>query len=135
MVEAGDAAGFRQALAALDRPVLAPDDLVRIVRLALELGATSTAREIAVEGAQRHPEQEELGRFARVLNAARAELRPGTGQVSVRRNLAWFSAHSSEYRGQWVAVKDGQLLGVAPTMRALQELVPDWQDAIITQVA
>lgn len=135
MVEAGDTAGFHEALSALDWPNLTPSELVQLVRLALELGATSTAREIAAEGAQRHAEHEELGRFARVLNPVRAELRPATGQAAVSRNLAWFRDNSSQYRGQWVAVRDGRLLGAALTMEALQASVPDWQDAVVTQVA
>jgi hypothetical protein len=49
--------------------------------------------------------------------------------------MEWFAKHSAEYWGQWVAVKDGQLLGADPTFLDLREIVPNHHEAVITQIA
>lgn len=35
----------------------------------------------------------------------------------------WLREHAREYRGQWVALQDGQLLAVSPTLREISEKV------------
>jgi hypothetical protein len=35
--------------------------------------------------------------------------------------MAWFEHHASEYRGLWVAVQSGELVGAAPSRKGLVE--------------
>src|SRR5690242_11563671 len=43
----------------------------------------------------------------------------------------WLHEHAAEYPGQWVAVRDGQLVGVAPTLRHLHTQIS--QDTLAAQ--
>lgn len=49
---------------------------------------------------------------------------------SISRSNAWLRLHAAEYPGQWVAVRDGVLLGVALTVRALYDHIgPPGEDS------
>ncbi len=58
----------------------------------------------------------------------------GPGDPSAGADMAWFAAHRDDYWGQWVAVKNGQLLGAAATIKELMERVPNWRGATISQI-
>jgi hypothetical protein len=114
---------------------LRAEDHVRGIRLALAAGAHLIAREIAVEGHERHPDHPALERMACILAPPRASRAGRPADPTVRANRDWFEKHGAEYRGQWVAVREGRLLGHAPSFARLKEVVSDWRKATVTPVA
>jgi hypothetical protein len=48
--------------------------------------------------------------------------------------MAWFDNHADQYRGQWVAVREGQLLGVAASLDELTPIIGEGEDATSTIV-
>jgi hypothetical protein len=48
--------------------------------------------------------------------------------------MAWFDKHADQYRGQWVAVREGQLLAVASSLAELMSVIGEGEDAISTIV-
>jgi hypothetical protein len=110
-------------------------EVAHAVRLALATGATETARDLAREGSQRHPANAELGALARLLAPPRVlegEIPP---QPGTRANQEWLRAHSAEHGGSWVALRDGELVASARSLREVREAATDSRDLFITRVA
>lgn len=47
-------------------------------------------------------------------------------------SMAWLSEHASQYRGQWVAVREGKLLGTAWSLEELDSIIGQDEDPIST---
>lgn len=132
--ETGDEIAFVRAASGIDWSQRPAADLVRAVRLALAIGAHLLARKLAERGHRAYPPHEELAKMAYILappRVVRANLPP---DPSARANLEWMRAHAVEYRGQWVALKDGVLLATAPTARELKDQVPTTDGLLLTRV-
>lgn len=100
-----------------------PDELSAAIDLALRLEMAALAIDLAQMGAQLFPYHERIQRAARVLAppiAHTTRLPPAGGMKASRR---WLREHASEYRGQWVAVLGGQLMGVAPSLKELMSII------------
>ena len=131
---AGDEMAFLDARRAMDWNNRSAKEYSQAVRWAIEAGAHKVARQLAVQGAERYPDHAELVKFARVLNPPKAFSSHLPPDPSAKADMDWFSKHSAEYRGQWVAVRNGSLLGAAPTIQALMDMAPGWREATITQI-
>ncbi len=131
---AGNELAFLDARRAIDWSKRSAKEYSQAVRWAIEAGAHEAARQLAVQGAERYPDHAELVKFARVLNPPKAFSSHLPPDPSVKADIDWFAKHSLEYHGQWVAVKNGHLLGAAPTIQALMEMVPSWRETTITQI-
>lgn len=99
---------------------LAPDpanDATTLERLAAELHALVTAGRIGKARAilsQLRPEQRAapaLSRWARALEPPKVRIGPPGSTPSMERDAAWLRAHGAQYAGEWVALRDGVLLG------------------------
>ena len=133
--EVGDERAFWATVQAIDWTTRSPEDFIRTTQLALQAGAYLTARQISVEGAKRYPDHAELQKYARVLappKVTRSALPPNP---AVSADIEWFKTHSAKYRGQWVAVKNGELLAVAPSIQELKSKVSNLREATVTRIA
>lgn len=117
--EAKDEYAFGIALQAMDWAKRPPADFLRAVDLALMAGAYLAARRLATQGASQYPNQPELQQLAQLLAPPQVTAGTGGPQVGVEANRMWLRTHWEEYRGQWVALRYGQLLGVADSLDAL----------------
>lgn len=134
IAETGDETAFVQAASEIDWSQHPAVDFARAVRLALAAGAHLLARKLADYGHRLYPNCEELAKMAHILappRAMRANLPP---DPSVRANLEWMRTHAVEYRGQWVALKDGVFLATAPTARELKDKLPTTDGLFLTRV-
>ena len=107
------------------------DDFAQATRLALSVGAHLIARECALAGRQRFPDHPELQKMARVLSPPKARSVPRAGSSSWPANRAWLKQHWDDYRGHWVALRDGQLLAVADDVDGLVAQVGKLKDTNI----
>ena len=122
--DSGDEIGFIVALREAPRDALTAQDWELAIRLALQAGAHVQARELAQEGARRFPNDQRLQKRAHILSPPRV-----VGAFSVESENAaaqkadheWMRTHWGEHRGQWIALRNGQLLGTASTLRELRE--------------
>ncbi|MCB9010127.1 MAG: hypothetical protein H6656_22605 [Ardenticatenaceae bacterium] len=103
-------------------------DFAQAVRLALRVGAHQTARECALAGSRRFPHHAELQKLARLLAPPGAKSVPGQGNPSWQANRNWLHQHWGDYRGYWVALRDGQLLAVADDVNGLVAQVGPLKD-------
>lgn len=132
--KAGDAAAFLDALPRVKWERQSEANFIRGVRLALEAGAHAAARELSAKGARRHPESTELGKQAYILAPPRVIRGQAATNSTHRANRDWLKAHGEEYHGQWVALRDGELLGVANTMEELTSRLSGTKGILLTIV-
>ena len=131
--QADDERAFWRAAQAIDWSVRSADDFSQAVQWALQIGAHLVARQLAADGVARYPDSASLQKYARVL-APPNITRRAPAQPGVKADIDWFRAYRAEYWGQWVAVKNGELLAAAPSLQDLQSKVPDLRTATITRV-
>jgi len=96
-----------------------PEQLVRAITLALRLDLCSLAGELAQKGLRLFPEHAQVQRMARVFAPPVVRGMPPAPPSGLAASRAWLCDHASQYVGQWVAVRDGKLLGVANTLEEL----------------
>lgn len=130
--EDGDGAAFLSAYRELDGEELSAEDYIQIMRLSLEVGAYLLAREVSTQAVNRYPEHTELRKYARLMAPAKViGTSPATGQ-SLAANRNWMKANGATYRGQWVMLEDGQLLGAANSLEDLVKITGRRKGAFIT---
>jgi hypothetical protein len=130
---AGDRRAFLEALKEVEWQDWSPKDFAHAVRLGLEAGEHLAARRISEEGVSRYPDDSELQKYAHVLSPPKViskHVPPDPARIA---NREWLKAHSGEYRGQWVAVRNGELLGVATSLRELVRQVGSTEDTLLTR--
>jgi hypothetical protein len=132
--EAGDRRRFAQLVEMTDWSTRPPEELTKAIDLALSLEMATLAIKLAQLGGRLFPEHERVQRAARVLAppVVRSVHPPRARGLGI--SMAWLSEHADEYRGRWVAVREGQLLGVADSLGELMPLIGEGEDAISTLV-
>ncbi|MGH9855378.1 MAG: hypothetical protein ACREBD_36550 [Blastocatellia bacterium] len=111
--EAGNGYAFLSAYKELEDEELPPADYIRIIRLALKAGAHLAAREISAQAIRRHPSDSEIQKYARLLAPPKLVRRSLQTHPYIEANHNWMKQHGRDYRGQWVAILNGQLLGAS----------------------
>jgi len=132
--QVGDEAAFVRAVGGIDWLQRPASEFARAVRLALAAGAHLLARNLAAQGARLYPDHPELQKMARILAPPRVLRTNLPPDLSARTNLEWMRAHATEYRGQWVALKNGVLLATAPTACELKKQLPTTDGLFLTRV-
>jgi hypothetical protein len=108
-----DEQAFWQASREIDWNRMPAADIARAVELALMAGAYTTARQLATNGYQRFPNHTRLQKMAHILAAPEATTVKSEDRAVWQANRQWLRTHQHEYRGKWVALRNGELLGVA----------------------
>jgi hypothetical protein len=129
-----DEAGFASALQAMDWSSRPAGEVLRAVQLALMAGAFLGARRLSQDGADRYPAHAELQRYARVLAPPRVIARNLPPRPDLRANHDWMKREADAYRGQWIALRNGELLGTASSFDALADQFPDPRDILLTKI-
>lgn len=111
-----------------------PKDLLHAIDLALDIGLSSLAIDLAYRGADLFPRHERIQQAARVLAPPIVYTEPGQDLRGVDESKAWLKEHAREYRGQWIAIRDGRLLGAATALNELNPIIGTREDASRTLV-
>ena len=131
---AGDERAFLAAKDMVDWETRPAADFLRAVQLALSAGAHMAARNLAAQAAVRYPDDADLQKYARVLAPPRVLRSDAPPHPGLRANRDWLMTCGDKYRGQWVALRQGKLLGAADSLAALKELIGDTNDILLTKV-
>jgi hypothetical protein len=131
---AGDERAFLSAKDEVDWEARPAIDFLRAVQLALSAGAHMAARNLATQGAARYPDDANLQKYAWLLAPPRVLRSDAPPHPGLRANRDWLMAHGNEYRGRWVALHQGELLGVSDSLVALKELIGDTSNILLTKV-
>lgn len=117
--EAKNEHAFGVALNTIDWQRRPPADFLHAIDLALTAGAYLAARRLANQGTTQYPQQRELQKLAQLLAPPKVTVGTSGHRANVEANRVWLRAHWEQYRGQWVALRNGELLGVADSLDAL----------------
>ncbi|MCI0694014.1 DUF5678 domain-containing protein [candidate division KSB1 bacterium] len=128
---------FEHLAKSLDYSEYGSAALRQTLDLALSLDMVPLARELAQKGLCLYPQEKAFQQAAAVL--APPEI-IGT-QPAKPSNLAlsqeWLKSNAAQYKGKWVAVGDGKLLGAAAKFKELQKQIEGFGktvDTIIVKV-
>src|SRR5262245_22271123 len=115
--QADDKQRFISLVEDIDWTTRPPNELAKALDLALHLDLSSLAIKLAQLGGRLFPNHDRLQRAAKVLAPplVRRSQKPPIKGLAASRN--WFRDHASAYRGQWVAVREGELLAAAATLK------------------
>ena len=117
----GNEREFAHIAQAIDWTQQMPDEVIAAIQLALSTGAHTTARRLAASGAERYPDRPDLQKYARILAPPRLVQRGLPTRPDLYANRDWTRQHAEQYRGQWIALRDGQLLAAADSFEALAD--------------
>lgn len=131
---AGDERAFLAAKDAVDWGARSAADFLRAVHLALSAGAHMAARNLAAQGAQRFPAYAKLAKFARILAPPQVIHAPAQPNAGVRANRDWLMAYGEDYRGQWVALREGYLLAAGDSLDSVIAQVGGTDSILFTKV-
>ncbi len=121
--QANDYRAFRAEVATMHWAHHAPATLVRMIKLALSHAWLTLAETLIEQGREFFPHDPTIGQIARILAPPSITVVPGTAPQGLAASRMWVRTHATAYRGQWVAVYNGQLLGVAPSLDALRATI------------
>ena len=110
-----------------------PEDIMQAVQWALAAGAHLAARNLSARGAALYPNHAELQKYARVLAPPKI-IRRDPPRPSIQADHNWLKANRERFRGQWVALRNGDLLGAAPTLQTLTNKVGKSPEIFFTKV-
>lgn len=113
-----------------------PQRLKEAVDLALANGYHTIAIDITTKGLALFPEDADLQKIAGILappKVIRADVPPSAG---LGKSVKWLKENRAQYGGQWVAVKDGSLLGSASSRQELSKTLndSDASNVLITKI-
>jgi hypothetical protein len=128
-----DERAFVAAYKQVDWPRRSAKDFIRGVQLALAVGAYLTARNLAALGAARFPNHVDLQKYARILAPPKALRSKHAVSSNWKANRNWLVQHGESYRGQWVALRDGELVGSANTLKTLSAQLHNTTGLLITK--
>ena len=134
-VEGRDGRAFIEMVRKVKWETLPAGDIIGAVKLAIKAGLPRAARFILKEGERAFPKNDELQKYTRLLAPATALPRPQGEVPDQRSNIAWLKEHGVKYRGKWLALKDGHLLGVEDTLKDLVKKIGDTAGVMLTPVS
>lgn len=88
-------------------------DYVIGIKAALEQGNISVAHHLAAEAIEQHPEDEMIQTYAQLLAPPQVTSVQRSPHPDLIPNQTWINQHRLEYKGQWIALRAGQLLAHA----------------------
>ncbi|WP_017717412.1 hypothetical protein [Kamptonema formosum] len=89
-----------------------PEEFIKAADIEFERGDWNGAWKIATEGLQHFPDHAELQKYAHILAPPKVTVVNRGGHPELRADREWLKQNRAEYRGRWVAIKNGQLLAV-----------------------
>ena len=116
------------------------DAILQAISQALATGEHGLARQLAMDGAKQYPDHDALQRYGRILAPPTVGTPIPTTletRAARRANHAWLNAHWQAYRGNWIALRAGQLLYASPSIEEVIAAVGEvrGQDILLTKIA
>jgi len=125
---------FSQLAEAVQWANYRPEELLRAIDLALSLELAALAIRLAQQGCALFPCHERMQQAGRVLAPPVARHVKAYEEQSHSTSQNWLREHAAQYRGQWVAVRAGTLLGAADSLADLMPAIDQDADASSTLI-
>lgn len=99
------------------------EELRRVIELSLSLEMVRLARELAALGRRLFPDDKKIERIDYVIASPQVIGTRPAQDLKLKASKKWLVENASNYRGQWVAVREGNFLNSAPTLKKLHQLI------------
>lgn len=132
--EVGNEQNFLTAQKAINWQRRTPDDFIYAIQLALRVGAYLAARILSNEGAKQHPQHNGLRKYADILAPPKVTKSDRPPDPTLKANRDWLMAHTETFKGLWVALRNGELLGSATSLELLVAQLDNTKDTLLTRV-
>lgn len=99
------------------------EDFIKQADLEITRGNLHGAWEIAVEALKHFPDHAELQKYAYILAPPKVKTVPRDPNQDVQADIDWIKNHRAEYRGCWVALKNGKLLASGKNLDEIVEKI------------
>lgn len=119
--DAGDERAYLAAYRLMDWERCDAATFETAIHLAFAAGAHMAARLLATKGAALHPDSPYLQKADYILAPPKVIRRGLPAEQGPVANRAWMVANRTAYRGQWVALRNGELLANAGRLQELTE--------------
>lgn len=135
--EAGDETAFLRTVNVMSWDTRPAEDFARAIRLALTAGAHLKAQRLAELGTANYPHHAELQRMAHVLAPPRVIAKKAPARPGTRADSEWIRTNAERYRGQWVALRDGELQGTSDSFEGLVRQIGNPKDTgvLVTKIS
>lgn len=114
-----------------------PEELLRAVDLALSLDLAALAMRLAQQGRNIFSTHERMQQAGQVLTPPVVRLVETSSAQAQAASQEWLRENAIQYRGQWVAVRAGTLLGTAVSLSDLMPVISrntEALDILVTKV-
>jgi len=100
-----------------------PSKLIRSIDLCLSLDMVPLAIELVSMGKQIFPSDKKIEIVARIISPPKVIGTRPAQSIGIDKSKKWIKQNSSKYKGKWIAVQNGELLGGAPTLKELHNQI------------
>ncbi len=107
----------------LDYSEYGPAALRQTLDMALSLDMVTLARELAQRGVCLYPQEKAFQQAAAVLAPPKIIGTRPSKPSNFAASQEWLKNNAAQYKGKWVAVGDGRLLGAAATLKELHKQI------------
>lgn len=100
-----------------------PEEFISAADKELDRYDWNAAWKIATEGLKHFPEHAELQKYAYILAPTKVTSVDRGGHPEIGADHEWMKKNRLEYRGRWVAIKNGQLLASGKNLDEIVEQI------------
>ena len=127
MADNRDSRSYRRLMDKVDWRLASSKLLDKGIDMALAFVDMRRAKTLTEIGLERFPKEEIFSRTWLLFNPRPARIVKSRGRSSpekLQASMDWLREHAGEYEpGYWLAVKAGQLIASAPTLKELDEII------------
>ena len=106
---------FRKAIDEIDWTAESPAIMREAIDMAFGRGSFRIAAYLAAKGHALFPTDATLEQIDYILNIPKEVFKWTPANPKTGNSIRWLKEHGAEYEGQWVAIRDGELLMAADT--------------------
>lgn len=126
---------FAQQAEAVDWPTMHTDELVDIMRMALQREMIPLMRNLIAQASPEQMEDPRMHKFDRmVTKRVKVILRNDPPNPKISLWMRWMDENASKYAGKWIALDGNTLLGVADSREGLKEVIGDRTGLLVTHL-
>ncbi|MBZ0315057.1 MAG: hypothetical protein K8L91_01470 [Anaerolineae bacterium] len=125
-----DSVSFQAVLERINWSEHTPAELMQAIHVALQLELLRLAYRLAEMGHQLFPDDRELSAAARVLAPPKILSTDVPAKPGLELSMRWLNKNARDFRGRWVAMKNGEFMGQAATRQALVDALGEQASTI-----